>query len=504
MSATAFQQNYNDAEGAGWAALDMSILSAGRGAAAILPREMFGSAWQLVVDLAAGAGCPVDYSAMSFIACVTALVGAKRRVQPFASSTSWREPCIIWTACVGDPSTNKSPGLEAAISGLEDIERDYTAAHKSSLPLHEAKLERAKAERARWQEAVKAATKEHLATPPMPDEAILPDDPIRRRLVVKDTTPEALAELLSGNPNGLMHFRDELAGWLMSFDRYAPGGREFWLEAYGGRSYVVDRKSSKVPLSITFNGVTVLGGIQPEKLSECLLNASDDGLVARFLWAWPDPIPFTRPRQIADLALLERIYRRVEALHCDHDEYDQAIPVVLPLHPDASDIFEAWVNDQSAAVQDAASLYKGFCGKLRGTVLRLALVTELIEWAAGPQGPEPDQISITSLMAAIEFAESYAKPTALRVFGDAARPPAERDGAILARHILKTKAEIINLREIKRSSGMPTLKKEGAADAAIENLIDAGWLRRLRDPNTNGRPKSDFLVNPAVHEAKHG
>src|SRR4029453_7082791 len=71
--------------------------------------------------------------------------------------------------------------------------------------------------------------------------------------------------------------------------------REFWLEAYGGRPYCVDRKGAKAPLLIPFNGVSVLGGIQPAKLASALLDSPDDGLVARFLWAWPGKVAFPRP-----------------------------------------------------------------------------------------------------------------------------------------------------------------------------------------------------------------
>jgi hypothetical protein len=47
---------------------------------------------------------------------------------------------------------------------------------------------------------VKEAAKEGLSTPPLPDDAVEPLQPQRRRLLVQDSTPEKLAEILSGNP----------------------------------------------------------------------------------------------------------------------------------------------------------------------------------------------------------------------------------------------------------------------------------------------------------------
>ena len=362
----------------GWAAPDMSVLAGGRTTPPVMPPDIFGPLWPLVRDLAAGAGAPVDYVAVGILGTVASLVGAKRRVQPYATTPTWQEPCVLWVAPVGDPSSNKSPAIDAATGPLRGMETELAEQHKLRLIGWQTLAERAKAERAEWQAQVKTATKDGVATPPMPEAAAEPDEPQRPRLIVQDATPEALGEILAGNPNGTLHLRDELAAWLMSFERYSPGGREFWLEAYGGRPHVIDRKSNKAgPLFIPFNGVTVLGGIQPEKLRECLLKTADDGLVPRFLWVWPDPIIYQRPRQIADVSALERVYRRL--LQLDAQRVDGRIePRVLLLHDDAADIFEAWVRDNDEAVREASSLYKGFVGKLRGMVLRLCLVVELM------------------------------------------------------------------------------------------------------------------------------
>jgi hypothetical protein len=481
-----------------WQAPDMSVLAAGRMAPPVMPSAMFGDLWPVVRDLAEGAGSPVDYVAISIVAVAASLIGAKRRVQPFATSPQWQEPCILWVAPVGDPSSNKSPAIDAATGILRVLEQEGAADHKLALGQHEVVLERAKVERARWQESVKQAAKDGFSTPPMPSAAILPDEPQRRRMLVQDATPEALGEILSGNPNGTLHLRDELAGWLMSFERYSPGGREFWLEAYGGRAHVIDRKSLKEPLAIPFNGVTVLGGIQPDKLADCLLNVTDDGLVARFLWAWPDPVPYHRPRNIADADRLARAYRRLDELRPARDENGAEKPIVVMLDDGAAEIFEKWVAETGESVRDAASLYKGFVGKLRGTALRLALVVELLAWADGVERDEPVTIRAESIVAAIGFLEDYARPTALRVFGAAALPASERNAALLARYIVKTGAREINARDIRRTANIPTLKAVAEVDQAIEALTEAGWLRHVPSDG-RGRPRRDFTVNPAVH-----
>ncbi|MEH3159823.1 MAG: DUF3987 domain-containing protein [Sphingomonas taxi] len=515
MNAAAFQAAYADARPfspepydggkvAGrkanpWPEPDLTVLTGGRTTPPEMPTDLFGSLWPLVRDLAAGAGAPAEYVAVSIIAVAASLVGAKRAVKPFATA-GWQEPCVLWVAPVGDPSSNKSPAIDAATAPLKGMERELAEQHKNGLIGWHTTAERAKAERSEWQAKVKQATKDGVATPSMPDAAVEPEEPQRPRLMVQDGTPEAVMDILAGNPNGILHLRDELAGWLMSFERYSPGGREFWLEAFGGRHFTVDRKSLKAPLFIQFNGVTVLGGIQPEKLSDCLLKTADDGLVARFLWAWPDPIRYQRPRSLADASILERVYRRLLGLRPQRNDEGEAEPVVLMLNDAAALIFEEWIRDNDAAIKEAAGLYKGFLGKLRGMVLRLSLVAELIAWAAAG-GQEPTVIRPETLVAVLGFVEDYAKPSALRVFGDAALPLSDRNAAALGRHILKTAAKRINLRDIRRSSGIATLKVAADVDAAAEALAEAGWIRPAptRSGDRPGQATKDYLVNPAVH-----
>ena len=108
----------------------------------------------------------------------------------------------------------------------------------------------------------------------MPAEAEPGDEPARPRIAVADATPEKLCEILAKQPGGVLQYRDELAGWL-NFDRYSggKGERAFWLEAFGGGSYTVDRKSLKEPLYIPRLSVCVVGSIQPDRLVSSLLRA---------------------------------------------------------------------------------------------------------------------------------------------------------------------------------------------------------------------------------------
>lgn len=78
--------------------------------------------------------------------------------------------------------------------------------------------------------------------------------------------------------------------------RRAGADREFWKEAYGGGRFAADRvKFDNEPLVVRRLTVAVLGTIQAERLARLLSNAcEDDGLAARFLLAWPAPVPLVK------------------------------------------------------------------------------------------------------------------------------------------------------------------------------------------------------------------
>ena len=488
-----------------WAAPDLSIMRAGRRPAVPMPTGLFGPALPVLEGIAQGTATALDYPAAAYLATCASLIGGKRRVRPYATS-NWLEPPILWIGIVGDPSSRKSPALDAVIDPLRAIERDGAELHKEALRDWREKDRKAKAVRDDWEKRLSAAIAKGAALPGMPDASLEPDEPARRRTLVMDATPEAIGAILAGNPQGTLHYRDELAGWLQSFERYSPGGREQWLEAYGGRSFVIDRKGAKGPLAVSFNGVSVLGGIQPAKMADCLLASPDDGLVARFLWIWPDKLKFARPSRCADIALLEGAYRRLEALQWGQDGYGEPIAVTLPLSASAADLFEAWQKDNAEFDDDASGLLKSFVGKMDGALLRLALTAELARWAM-TGGPEPRDISLETIEAAADWIDSYAKPMAERVYGDAALPVAERDAAMLARYLAKMGLRTFNKRELKRSphkTALRSLRDAKAMDAALEVLADGALILPTgkRDGEGPGRASGDYAVNPALHRAK--
>jgi len=325
---------------------------------------------------------------------------------------------------------------------------------------------------------------------------------VARRFYVNDTTPEALARILVGNPQGVAVIADELASWFASFDRYSGDARGFWLTAYNGEPYMIDRKGNPEPIFIPFLGVSVLGGIQPSKLAEAF-KGTNDGLHSRLLWVWPDATPYSRPSVMPDLGRVETVFRGLDVLGWGNDDRGERAPVILGLDPHADAIFEAFDRANREERIDAPdSLLMAALGKMPGQVARLALTVEFLKWAM-VGGVEPRAVTGATMEAACAFMSDYVRPMAERVYGDAALPESDRRLVGLARWIKRHKIARFNAStDILKQRAIFGFKCKGDLQEALDALIEAGWVRHdgKREGPTKGRHSSDYIVNPGMWE----
>jgi hypothetical protein len=70
---------------------------------------------------------------------------------------------------------------------------------------------------------------------------------------------------------------DELAALFLNMGRYSGGqDNEFWLEAWNGKDFVVDRMG-RPPVVVKHLLIGIMGGFQPDKLSRSF-NGDADGM----------------------------------------------------------------------------------------------------------------------------------------------------------------------------------------------------------------------------------
>ena len=466
------------------------------------PLTVFGSSWgEWIRDHAEAKGCPVDYVAGGLLVATGSLIGNARRGSPW---DGWNEPPILWIGLVGNPSSGKSPGLDVARDVIASIEMDANTNYQDELRAWNTKREEGEIRIEVWRSECKGALKDKLPSmlPPKPKEAEEEPRPTRSRIVTSDVTVEKLARLVYENPKGMVVHRDELAGWMGALDKYGGSGgdRATYLEAYGGRPYPVDRASSKTEdILIPAFCVSLVGGIQPDRLASKVLSGDDDGLAARFIYIWPERVRPVRPTRVPPSgakAKLSKLYRLA------HDEDGNSI--VVPFDDAAASLLDTYRQQVADIEAEASGLLMSWLGKLPGMAVRLALIFEHLWWCGDHEYDDqcPQAISEKAVIAAIVFLDEYAMPMAQRCFGESSLPRPERDVRAIARWMLDNGPEIINPRHLRQIRVISGSAPASRYDEAISKLEEAGWLRPSfsREGGSSGRQSKDWLVNPKVME----
>jgi uncharacterized protein DUF3987 len=388
------EQNRNDAltqeASPVWAEPDLAVLRLHRRPPPALPVEIFGSYWaSWIEDGARAAACPVDYVVAPLLASASTLIGHARWAQ---CTPNWVEPPHLWCASIGDSGDGKSPGADNFSRDiLPEMERRMLVDFPDRLREAQATIEAAKARAEHWKSEVREAIKAGR-TPPAPP-APAPEEPLAPCLMSSDATIERVAMLLTrAAPKGLLMRRDELAGWLRGMSTYNEGARAFWIEAYGGRPYRLDRVKHPEPITIPRLAVAWHGGIQPARLAEVMRDA-DDGLLARFMWFWPEPVPFNVASATPEIEWAVTAFDRLRMLELASGKGgDAPQPIMVPLAPSAVQAMVRFGRLLQEEKENSGGLLRSAIGKARGLALRLSLVIEYLRWCAEDGYSAPPEV----------------------------------------------------------------------------------------------------------------
>ncbi|MCL2330198.1 MAG: DUF3987 domain-containing protein [Phycisphaerae bacterium] len=455
------------------------------------------------VDKASQAiGCDSSFIALPLLTGLASAIGNTRRIQ---IKNGWSEPAILWTVIVGDSGTLKSPAIELALRPIRTRQREAMKQHAQAMEAYKAELNQYNRAYEAWKRG-----KDHSDPPEAPVE------PVADRYYCDDVTIEALAALLDKQFRGLLCVRDELAGWFGAFDRYSQGkgGGDVakWLEMFGGRALMVDRKSGNPrTIYIPYAAVSVTGGIQPETLRRALgAEYKENGLAARLLPACPPrrPKKWTEADIDAETeAAVGNVFHRLYELQPGTNFDGEPIPWLVPMTPTAK---AAWIEFYNTHAQEQAELtgdLSAAWSKLEGYAARLALVVHFIRWAAcDPTLQSPDAVDETSIAVGVALSRWFGHE-ARRVYAILAEGDEGREQRRLI-ELIQCKGGSITTRELQQSSR--DYRKSADAEAALSELILAGigrWEDRNPAPN-GGRPTRVFrlskLSQPSVDELPIG
>src|SRR5262249_19761357 len=292
----------------------------------------------------------VDPSAMAMAVLATCSGAIHHRFKvKVQRNNDWWEHMRLWVLLVGRVTSKKSLIVNTAVKPLERYQavilRDYTA-------------------RLRAYEEAKAGGDKDAQEPAPPV-----------RYVINDATIEKIGDILSRSPRGILAKFDEVAGWIGAMERYhgpnkgASADRAFWLQAWNGGPYTVDR-IKRGETFIANLSTSIIGGIQPTRLVE-IHGLTSDGLLQRFL-----PVLMRGPQRSQDIDCAEIT-----------GFYNKLVFDLAELKPDrfnlADDAAEAMseLHDYLFKLEQVgealAEGFQGFIGKLASYAGVLAIILHL-------------------------------------------------------------------------------------------------------------------------------
>ncbi|MDO6461252.1 YfjI family protein [Granulosicoccaceae sp. 1_MG-2023] len=467
-----------------------------------------------VRDIADRMGCPPDYPAVGAVIGLAAVAGKAYGIIPKRHDTGFRVVPNLWGAIVGRPSQMKTPALAAALAPLDTLEQQFREEYAAAQESYAAEAELAGLERKQaYSEARKAVEKGNR------DEAHAllrivntePPEPTRRRFCVNDSTVEKLGELLNENPNGLLLRRDELAGFLSKLQREdAAQERAFYLEAWNGTGGFTWDRIGRGTIDVPSACVSVIGTIQPGKLTGLIDSATrqgagDDGLLQRLqLLVYPDPPEGRGVDRQPDRDAKARAFAVFERLAeaCAPGDDGTVDTTYVRFGSDAQALFDEWVAELEEMIRqpDIHPALESHFAKYRSLAPSLALLFELAD-----REHIPDDFSVGANAFSLAAAWcSYLKRHAERIYQMGLQPEVRNAQALLkklkAGNLRAPDGQPLNPispRAIQQK-GWSGLRCSDSVRSALNLLEEYGWLAgEVYQPKV-GRPSERWWLHPEL------
>ena len=307
---------------------------------------------QIIYEYTRVTGAPTDFLAGAMLTVAGVAIG--NSVQSKAGQH--RVIAALFMCGVASSGTGKTHPQKVALTPLQNIDKvlwkDYKQAHE------------------RWKLAAADKAKKNKEPEPQP-----------KLTVLTDATPESLIPIHESTPNALLYYRDELSGFINSFNQYSKGGEsQMWLEIFNGSPIVQVRKKAG-NARIDKPHISILGNIQPGLLPKLSANNRlEDGFMHRFLFLYPakcEPMPLNF-ESVNCIAWNECITIMKEML----SGHDHENPVMIAPTTEAMQVLlshDTHLMNEANKTTDETT--KGIIAKLRIYLHRFALILQAMECA---------------------------------------------------------------------------------------------------------------------------
>ncbi|HMM85339.1 MAG TPA: DUF3987 domain-containing protein [Azohydromonas sp.] len=454
--------------------------------------------------------CPPDFVAVPLLVAAASLA-ARRVVVRLRKLDDWSEPANLWALIVGRPGMMKSPAMRAALAPIERLEARAVETYNEAMAQHKLDLVSAKVLADVRMSEAKKALKADIAADVSSLLAAASDEPAapkRGRYVVNSPTWEKLHELLAEGDGALLMTRDEMSGWFFEMAREENSEtRSFFVQCWSGGKFTADR-IGRGTITAEDMRLSIIGAIQPGPLGH-IMRASragrgDDGLIERFLVAWPDdPGPWRDVDRLPDSEARSRVrevFDRLDAASLWSLKAEQNMigtePVGLPflrLDDEARAAFSEWRAELEHRLRaPGEDPCEAALAKFRHHVPAFALTVHLCDGGAGPV----TQKAMLRALALGDYFDSHAR----RLHASGHRAAVRAARLIVDKVKTGALAEPFSARDVYRPQWSGLTEREAVAEA-LDMLAAHGWVTEAT-VESGGRPTTVYTLAEEVRRGE--
>jgi hypothetical protein len=362
------------------------------------------------------------------------------------------EPAILWTGVIADSGVGKTEVLKKLRYPFEGIDKDYSIAYQSALAQHQQNLK----------------------------DKIGGVAPTEKHLLIMNATMEAIFDICSKNPHGLL--LPEAEGKLFfSFDSYRNGKTDEanYCKLYDRDYFKVNRRGGA-----TISGVGILNlamMIQPGNFRKTLIEnpgMKTSGLLARMNLCYPAVGDYriagrvdSTAYQNWDEAITDIIERRT----------DDGTPVTVCLDDRAQAKWDGYMTGNRNYARRTGGWLGGYYDRLHVTAVRIALQTHCSEDRGGIMNLE----TIERGIAIAEYMKSENERVVSLFSGGEESVDKEAEAILTKIRELgggaKVRDVVLKMAKYRPAGGSEALTKK------LDEMVLAGKLTRHFEPGGNNQ-----------------
>lgn len=455
-------------------------------------------------DLARSLQIPPE---LAFANAIGATATAAQACYEVQIKEGYKEPLNLYLVCPLKPGNRKTAAVKACSAPLIQWEKDTAKTLKAAIRqaeqhnrLFDVAIE------AKQRAAAKASIEqlEEIQREIEDLEAQKVDVPVAPQLLVDNTTPEALAEVMENsmhNAVGMISAEGGIFDILAGMYSQGVPNLDLFLKAHCGEYFKINRKTGKRYTELDTPLLTVALSPQPSVLQNrsAARVFRGRGLDGRFLYLMPKSLVGKRdtdPPQM-DSALYNRFTAKVLSLLPSATESQAPERVTLYLSPDALDVWLAFARDLEPELAEGGEFQymQDWGAKQAGAVARIAGLFHLLS-----QDNPGSAITAETMAQAAKIGSFLAEHAKAAYDLMGADEETENARAVLS-WIQRTLPESFSVRECHYAlKNRAAFKRVAGVKAALKVLEERYYVKELLAARGAGagRPSLAYAVNPAA------